>query len=63
MVKLNLYTGRKYDGYGEQIADKTMVCLTNTEAATYLEKFLYQLGPEYTREWIKLVKGDIADEN
>jgi hypothetical protein len=57
MVKLNLYVGRRYDGYGEQVPDKQQVCLTNQEAGHYLEKLLLLQGEEYTKEWIKMVKG------
>jgi hypothetical protein len=57
MVRLNLYIGRRYDGYGEQVPDKEQVCLTNEEAALHLEKLLYFRGTEFTREWLRKVKG------
>ena len=63
MVKLNLYVGRRYDGYGEQVPVNKQVCLTNREAGLYLEKLLLLQGAEYTKEWIKMVKGKIDEED
>jgi len=63
MVKLNLYIGRRYDGYGEQVPHKEQVCLTNREAGLYLEKLLLLQGEEYTKEWIKMVKGTGVSED
>lgn len=57
MVKLNLYVGRVYDGYGEQVAQRENLIITDIEAAGYLQELLEEKGAEYTRDWIKKVKG------
>jgi hypothetical protein len=58
MVKLKLYVGRTYDGYGEQVVQKEEVCMTNIEASHYLTQLVEEKGVEATRNWIKRVKGE-----
>ena len=57
MVKLNLYVGRRYDGYGEQVIDKELIILTNEEAGKYLTQFIEEMGVQKTKEWIAKAKG------
>ena len=57
MVKLNLYVGRRYDGYGEQVVDKEEIVLTDIEASYYLTQFIEEMGVQKTKEWIAKAKG------
>lgn len=57
MIKLNLYVGRRYDGYGEQVVDREEVVLTDLEASFYLQQLVEEKGIEATKNWIKKVKG------
>lgn len=57
MVKLNLYVGRRYDGYGEQVVDKEEIVLTDIEAGYYLTQFIEEMGVQKTKEWIAKAKG------
>jgi len=57
MVKLNLYVGRSYDGYGEQVVDKEEIVLTDIEAGYYLTQFIEEMGVQKTKEWIAKAKG------
>ena len=59
MIKLNLNTGRRYDGYGEQVVDKQTICLTNEEAAEWLTKLIEEKGVEYTKTWLLFAKEGI----
>ena len=56
MVKLNLYLGRQYDGYGEQLAARETICLTNKEAAYWLTKLIEEKGGEYIKTWLSFAK-------
>ena len=62
MVKLNLYTGRIYDGYGEQLAGREHICLTNKEAAEWLTKLVEDKGVEYTKTWLTFAKDKQLDK-
>lgn len=63
MVELNLYTGRRYDGYGEQVVDREKICLTNREASQYLTELIEDRGIEFTKKWLAKAKGNEEDTN
>ena len=57
MVRLSLYVGRRYDGYGEQVVDREEIVLTDIEASYYLTQFIEEMGVQKTKEWIAKAKG------
>lgn len=63
MVKLRLNVGREYDGYGEQVVKKEVICLTEGEASYYLTTLIEDKGVEFTKQWLNLAKGKQNDRS
>tara|TARA_Y100000361_G_scaffold140992_1_gene145638 strand:- start:22 stop:216 length:195 start_codon:yes stop_codon:yes gene_type:complete len=63
MVKLSLNVGRRYDGYGEQVVKREVICLSSREASYYLTEFIEAMGVEKTKEWLAKAKGLDDEEN